>query len=253
MQVRPSSPGNKKVVFGLVITQSGDTQGRPVGTLFAISPNFAITACHNIMDDNNQPMNNIGAISKLELHSMNSGFIPLEVIYTSISEDWAVLKPRSNFLFQAFTEMCVDSDKLPDVDSYIGIVDFPAGIINTSSSSRMTIDHLSAKLLHYEREYNDLPVSTDPTFAISTSADIPRDNSDEKIVLVRGGRVRGSCGAPYFTGRGDVFAMHFESINDADEVNSDHSHLSYSKGYVFCRLPEFVNWYNNYFKNAIQK
>ena len=67
----------------------------------------------------------------------------------------------------------------------------------------------------------------------------------QDIITVYGGRVRGSCGAPYFSTRGEVVAFHIFSINDAEDdmsSTSNHSHLSYSQGYVLSRLPAFCNW-----------
>lgn len=69
----------------------------------------------------------------------------------------------------------------------------------------------------------------------------PVDVTKECVVTVKGGRVTGSCGAPYFTTNGDVFAFHFEAVDDdIDGSVSD----SRGHGHVLCRLPSFKSWYN---------
>ena len=64
-------------------------------------------------------------------------------------------------------------------------------------------------------------------------------------VKVEGGRTTGSCGGLYFTRSGKVFAFHERSFNDIMDDGSIQSHHSKSVGYVLCRLPNFMKWYNS--------
>ena len=43
------------------------------------------------------------------------------------------------------------------------------------------------------------------------------------VVIVSGGRVAGSCGAPYFNSDGKVIAFNFESIDDSETGSADRS------------------------------
>ena len=47
------------------------------------------------------------------------------------------------------------------------------------------------------------------------------DPASKDVVMVRGGRVRGSCGAPYFNLRGEVVAFYFESVDDSSVYDSE--------------------------------
>jgi hypothetical protein len=74
---------------------------------------------------------------------------------------------------------------------------------------------------------------------------------EECMVNVRGKRVLGSCGAPYFAENGKVFAFHVGSINNADtedmKTSTGHSHTSYSEGRVLARLKSFTAKYPHLF------
>jgi hypothetical protein len=71
--------------------------------------------------------------------------------------------------------------------------------------------------------------------------------SVEVVVMVDGGRVSGSCGAPYFNAQEEVVAFHFDSVDYSDTYKSlsrsSSDHVSYSHGYVLCRVASFVGWY----------
>ena len=77
------------------------------------------------------------------------------------------------------------------------------------------------------------------------------EQETQDVISVYDGRVRGSCGAPYFNIRDEVVAFHVSSSNDAvsDDLSSrsGHSHKSHSQGYVLSRLPQFCEWYDSHF------
>ena len=220
----------------------------PLGTLFAISPTVAITCRHNIYEGTQCSVGDIGAVRELQLENAKTAFINLEIISENASEDWVALKIIGNGRFDSFVELCLDAAKLPNKNASIKILDFPSGLLTSSSSSKVIVDTHVCTLWLYERPLNDETLST-----VYKIVDVPAHNnvSANSVVLVRGGRPSGSCGAPYFTEGGQVFAFHVDSINDFDEMMSNHSHASYSKGYVLCRLPEFLKWYESYPKDAV--
>ncbi len=66
---------------------------------------------------------------------------------------------------------------------------------------------------------------------------IPRHNRSEDTIMIDGGRVYGSCGAPYFAENGTVV-----SLGDGPEPfsysmrshTSSRSHTAFNQGYVLC-------------------
>jgi hypothetical protein len=94
------------------------------------------------------------------------------------------------------------------------------------------------------------PTQTKKRKRVHKVHDVAPSAPPEKSVLVDGGRVKGCCGAPYFSDNGSVFAFHTESIDDGEGVSetnsltSDRSHTSFSSGIVLCRTSKFKEWYN---------
>ena len=168
-------------------------------------------------------------------------FIELEVVDECKAEDWSILKRKDSEKFDTKVRIAMEKD-LPAERDEIGIRDFPVGLLTSSSTTKLKVSSTHTKVCWYEPrgdKKSDGPFKGIHILAQGTKR---KPIKPEAVVRVERGRVVGSCGAPYFW-RDLVFAFHFESVNDHDG-SSAHSHVSYSMGYVLCRLPKFMKFYN---------
>lgn len=251
----PSTPGDSEVMFiVLLIKRSGKrnniTFAEPVGTSFALSETLLFTAAHNVCDGNNEPLPEIGIVREYSDPVPLTDIILLEYENhcSDENEDWAVYR-RSAGSFTHWVNICLE-EELPQKGVRIGIKDFPVGLLTVGSISKITVDSFHTKVCHYEANPGSAGTLKKRKFGVAP-AKFRRD-IDERYVLVRGGRVKGSCGAAYFCHSGKVFAFHNSSVDDGqEEVSvtnsylSDRSHNSYSCGLVLCRLPVFKAWYDS--------
>ena len=255
---RPSTPGDADAVFCVVML--GDTgpnnmqQAVPVGTGFAISNTHVFTARHNCFGDGEDVQPNVGLVKEIVTREITprSALITLEYVESHAADDWAVFKRIDGGEFASSVKICPEY-RLPSASlrAPIGIKDFPVGLFDTSSTAKLTVASVQAKVYQYEKK---LPV-TDTKSSRKRSAQFvmqigdvaePLSPAVEVVIMVDGERVSGSCGAPYFNAQGEVVAFHFESVDDSDTNKSSSrssSHVSYSHGYVLCRIPTFVEWY----------
>ena len=227
-------------------------QAVPVGTGFAISKTHVFTARHNCDDGTGVIHQNIGLIKEIITGEITprSALIILHYVESNTADDWAVFE-RADGEFSSSVKICPEC-RLPSaaLRAPIGIKDFPVGLIDTDSTAKLTVASVQVKVYQYEQR---LPCADTkrqrkrpPQFVIQIG-DVAAESSPavEDVIMVDGGRVSGSCGAPYFNAEGEVVAFHVESVDDADAKSSSRSsHFSYSHGYVLCRLPTFVEWYN---------
>ena len=186
-----------------------------------------------------------------------SDAIRLTVVADNVLEDWIVLK-RMDGAFESWSAICPE-ERLPSPRDHIGIRDYPVGLTRSITSPTLSLASVSAKVYQYgnrEGVVNQYGMSVaeevgggvkqDLVMDIVNDADYKKpEETVQDVITVCGGRVRGSCDAPYFNTDGEVVAFHIFSINDAEDdmsSSSNHSHLSYSQGYVLSRLPEFCQW-----------
>ena len=228
----------------------------PIGTLFFISHQLAITARHNLgTDDVVVNGTTFGAVKTLSagVSVKVSDVVEMVCVYDCVGEDWAILKavhedaPTSPS--RTFVEIC-EENELPARRECIGIKDFPVGMLSTASSTKLTVASTNVKIQQYEpRKQNNSRRKLTNKFTVvaddsydATTADVVED-----VIVVSCGRVMGSCGAPYFAANGKVVAFHFESVDETPENSSvgSTSHISYSHGYVLCRLPQLYDWYRS--------
>jgi hypothetical protein len=185
-----------------------------------------------------------------------SDVIMLELEHASVDNDWVIMKPSpsngKSEPFKHFVCMCEEAE-LPPERQAIGVKDFAVGLYEVGSSTKLQVGSTSCKVVHYEprespnrdnRSGFHVPLLPD-------GIPISRQDRSEDTIMINGGRVYGSCGAPYFAENGKVVAFHVRSLDDAPEPSShstrshtsSRSHVSFSQGYVLCRLNDFVNWY----------
>lgn len=165
-------------------------------------------------------------------------------------EDWIVLS-RVDGSFPSSVTLCSETT-LPVPGGKIEIKDYPVGLFSSRSSNVVSVTSITSSVTWYEAkmEPSDEPALKARKVQAIRSYKVvelkePVDVTKNCVVTVKGGRVSGSRGAPYFTTNGDVFAFHFEAIDDFDASVSDSRSLeTFSHGYVLCRLPAFKIWYN---------
>jgi hypothetical protein len=262
---RPSTPGDSDSVFGLIeLTVLTVTKKRkittlmatPCGSAFAISNQYVITARHNLLSANGREKE-VGLVKEL----VEGGFlqeasiIKLVLVADSVENDWAVLRRDDGEAFPKYATVC-PAVELPSESSTVGVKDFIAGMFEVGSSSKLKVLSVSTKVCQYEPRasdnMNDSSMMHIPVIRIGEPMP-PVDSRIEDTIMVSGGRVYGSCGGPYFAENGKVVAFHVRSLDDAPEPSgrstrshsSNRSHVSYSHGYVLCRLPDFVQWHND--------
>ena len=260
---RPSTPGDADAVFCVISLgpkpakgPNNTQQAVPRGTGFAISSKLVFTARHNCFDDNDVMYSSIGLVKEIVTGESNrrSAVIMLHHVESNAADDWAVFE-RVCGVFVSSVKICPEG-RLPSASAraVIGIKDFPVGLINTNSTAKLTVASVGVKVYQYEKRLPDVDTvrtrkrSAAFIMEIAEDSEIAAESSPEvePVIVVDGGRVSGSCGAPYFNADGDVVAFHVESLDDtAENSSSRSSHVSYSRGYVICRLPSFVSWYES--------
>jgi hypothetical protein len=232
-------------------TNNGTTTTKelsPCGTAFAISHEFIVTTRHNI-----EPL---PASSKVVLiqylkydEAVNEGrIIEVHRVCDDEDEGWAILKVTIGSLTH-FVTVCSEPE-LPGKYEDIIINSFPVGLIDSESTTVLEVNEQSVRVVRYEFRFPAAKQSSSkkPKLQSTTFPVVPDDafvpgSYPPDVMVVSGGRVRGSCGAPYFASCGKVAAMHYESVNYDDGSSSiSSSHVSYSHGYVLCRMPHFVDW-----------
>lgn len=223
----------------------------PLGTAFAISETHVVTAYHNV-HWRGLVEQEIGLLTEYEDPICEKDIIVanLDTSCADENEDWATYE-RSSGLFTHFAHVCPENE-LPVKNDKIGIRDFPIGLVSSFSSNKLTMQSFHTKVSQYEQY---VPVNASSKKRKRNSGrvvDIKPPKAIERAIQVVGGRVKGSCGAAYFSTNNKVVAFHEESLDDgSDSVSvsnsytSDRSHTSYSVGLVLCRLPTFKQWYNS--------
>lgn len=223
----------------------------PLGTSFALSDFYIFTAGHNIR------VGKTGDKYLPEIGIARQYTDPLEANEITVlsyvahcfdkDEDWAVYR-RVTGTFPHSVAIC-SNQELPEKNVKIGVRDFPVGLLTVGeSSTKISLQSFHTKVSHYEM-FIESPalVGKKRKFAVVKNR---APATDERAIQVVGGRVKGSCGAAYFSESGKVVGFHVQSIDDGDEASvsntytSDRSHTSFSVGLVLCRLPKFRIWYN---------
>lgn len=243
--VRPLTPGDESVVYGIVLQRGGDIVN-VIGTAFAISDVLAISAWHNFTDTGYLPTDVVILCNEVKAGVILRSSPVAIVLDYDVNDDWVTLQLDSA-VFPSHVTLCPEAELPPERDvagqsRIVGVRDFPAGLID--SSGHLTVGSMNGKIWNYSA-----PFAPHPTKRLRLEDQFPSEN--ECMVNVRGGRVLGSCGAPYFAENGKVFAFHTGSINDADSEDAmtsrGHSHTSYSEGRVLARLRSFTAKYAHLF------
>jgi hypothetical protein len=232
-------------------------QAIAVGTGFAISSVYLLCARHCIfeVDEETSKCRDVCAVKVPRPASpiRESDTIRLTIVADNVFEDWIVLK-RVEGTFGFWSTVCPETD-LPRPGDEIGIRDYPVGLTQSIQSPTLSLAAVKARVHQYGNRTNQCGMAVEePKGGVQQDLvmDIVSDTDYKEpaqavqdVITVDGGRVRGSCGAPYFNTRGEVVAFHVFSINDAgDDMSSSsgHSHMSHSQGYVLSRLPHFCEW-----------
>lgn len=251
-------PGEDKVVHlfvGIYDERSVDYKNKkrkkttvyPHGTAIAISPQHILTAYHNI--DENRTAKSFGITSEIVMGEAlaDDTVIILSELVSNKMEDWSILMRTDGKQFAHFASVCPEQD-LPQEKDTIGIRDYPVGLFASDSTTKLVCESIASKIICYEKIPIPNASLSVKSIALVTRDELPKKKvstyNPDKVIRVRGGRVKGSCGAPYFDNIGRLIAFHFQSIDDFDMHSaSDRSHVSYSCGYVLCRLQGFMQEY----------
>ena len=239
-------------MYGVVLQRGANLT--VIGTAFAVNQKLAISAWHNFTKNNFQTGDVVYLCKELYQGRIlrSSPQVNVREYDVTVTEDWVVLELISGD-FSSHVTLCKEGELPTDeypVDSHgatisigkdVGVRDFPCGLID--STERVSIGSMTGKIYNYSPLHTDTTYSDKLIFADSFPTVI------NAILNIRGGRVLGSCGAPYFGENGKVIAFHVSSCNDADtgdmKSTSGHRHASYSAGHVLCRLPKFAAKYNS--------
>ena len=242
---RPNSPGSPASVWLLVVKTEEVLV--PIGTCFAVSTNKIVTAYHNLtenklIDGGRWPKLKENALVFVVKTFHINGLYPNEIyqmnfLTASTENDWAIME-RQGGEFADYTDICGE-DMLPAVGADIGIKDYSIGLMISQSTPKVPLNRKTARIVHYARTLKE--GETFSTCAKILPADSSREVLVEDTVMVQGGHVSGSCGAPYFAANGLVFAFHYESVDESTTGSIDSgSHASFSHGRVLCLLKNSV-------------
>lgn len=245
-----------RTVF-LLLLSICEGKATPIGTAICISNKFVLTAAHTLFDNldlkrMNSASSYYGVTKSLNMREIGvDDIVRLDrsTVAFNQSEDWAVLA-RLDGNFDSTVSVCSES-RLQAPSHDIVIMDYPIDLFSSNSSTSISIASINSNVTWYEENQPTETTSKTQAFGLARSVKVVEgkctvDSSIRSVVVVRGGHVLGSCGAPYFTSSGEVFALHFESIDDSDDrsMSSNRNHQSYSRGYVLCRLKSFKHWYS---------
>jgi hypothetical protein len=245
---RPSTPGSNDAVYGIIMRKG--TVCSVIGTAFSVSSRLAISASHNFTDNLYDQADSLYLCKEINQGVFLADSPMVSRVNFNSAEDWAILELLLGFQdFHNWVPLCPEnqlpneSEDAPAVEKDIGIRDFPSGLID--SMARVTIGSMTGKLYNY-CAHSDHIVSIN---ALQAAHSFPQ--AQRSMLNIRGGRELGSCGAPYFAANGKVVAFHVGSVNDSDTADtssaSGHSHASYSRGHVLCRLTNFTQEYPHLF------
>lgn len=210
----------------------------PLGTACAISDDVVYTACHN--KDKFQEFGIVRVLSGIR-EVCHDDIIEVEEIEHHSEEDWVLFKRKSgNFGRGNYcTNIILDENNLPSKQSKIAIFDYPVGVLTApTGSNSLECTVLRGNVCWYESPKTGSGSSSTTVLSTWKVVESVKEEEPASRVVVDGGRSRGSCGAPYVTYTGALFAFHVASFND-DEGGSRASHTHYSNGVVFARSPHF--------------
>lgn len=241
---RPITPGDNAVVYGIALLRKGVIRSL-IGTAFAISDKLAISAWHNFTgNDFDTASDEIILYQEINAGNILASSPRAVVSDFDVNDDWVALH-LSSLTFPKYAVLCPETELPASDDDVVGVRDFPVGLLD--SLNHLKVGRMSAKLWTYSTPFEP---SNPPSKKLCLVDEFP-SGLVECMVNVRGGRVLGSCGAPYFAENGKVFAFHVGSINDADhedmKSSSGHSHASYSEGRVLVRLRSFTAKFSHLF------
>jgi hypothetical protein len=214
----------------------------PLGTACAISDDVVYTANHNI-----GKFEAFGIVRVLSgtREVSHSDIIEVALIDRDSKEDWALLRRKSgNFGRGNYcTNIILDENNLPSKQSKVAIFDYPAGVLMApTGSNNLECTVLRGNVCWYESPKTGTESSSATVLSTWKVVESLKEEEPASRVVVDGGRSRGSCGAPYVTYTGALFAFHVASFND-DDGDSRTSHTHYSNGVVFARSPNFQTAY----------
>lgn len=235
LRCRPKTPDFKRFVYGFVGLWESDELSVH-GTACAITEKLVFTAYHSIKDN---ALQNCALVRELRgaRQVLKTDVIQLDLIAFNEDEDWALLSRKSGSFADFCNTLCSES-QLPTVGSYVAVWDFPVGLIAATADGSRS-DSLLMSVYQYEQPYKPVDMANKNCWKIVAQLTEPR--VVERVITVKGGRSIRSCGAPYFSLRGEIIGFHTRSVNDGGGSSS--SHISYNCGNVFCRLPRFVEEY----------
>ena len=202
-------------------------RAEPIGTAFALSGSYLFTAAHNVCSGKGKAVSllkEIGVVRSYTDPIVRADIIILKHVAHCLAydEDWAIYK-RTTGTFSHFAELCPETE-LPPKGVKIGIKNYPVGLLAVGSATKVTLESFLTKIAHYEEFIDSVsPVPKRMKFAVTDTPQVVV----ERAVQVVGGRIRGSCGAAYFSSNGKVFAFHKESVDDGDEVSVSNSYLHF--------------------------
>ena len=216
----------------------------PLGTACAISDEVVYTAFHNICKFVDCGIVRVLRGSREIAHS---DIIEVTLIAHDAAEDWALLRRTSGHfgVGNYCTNIILDEKALPLENTKVVIFDYPVGVLTApTGSNKLQCDVLRGHVCWYEGPKTGTDSSSTTVLNTWKVVEVLNDDVPETRVVVQGGRSRGSCGAPYVTYSGALFAFHVASLND-EENESKASHTHYSRGIVFSRSPMFLTAFGN--------
>ena len=213
------------------------------GNAFAVSSNLAVTANHNLDNITGKIFVANEVYSGLGFRE-TSARVVVKFGY-DISEDWALLLIVEGEPFPVHASIAPE-EGLPAIGDKIFIKNFPIDLAVTAET-KLTLHSTHSKVTQYDTRTKNKKTTTKGPHLVPEAECVVDLNGPEDEVMVQTGRVGGSCGAPYFNERGEVFAFHVASIDDSDTGSSvsQGSYVFYSIGRVLCRLPNFMSCWHD--------
>lgn len=254
-----ATPGTNEPMFivgEISIDVDGGELVDPLGTGFAIGRRHFLTACHNVRgaatkEEKAYFVKEIVLLKELA-EKVHVDDINLRATYvdgsTRADEDWAIFERTDDKDFDSYVEICTEAN-LPKTNEMIGVRDYPVGYWKARMTANITIESSSTKVSNYDRYVTDAknkdntPRVAKVVYKRPPSAPLHAD----RVMNVRGGRVKGSCGAAYFTKDNTVAAFHITSFDEDLKTAvfaGTRTFTANSQGLILCRIPSFMKVYN---------
>lgn len=185
-------------------------------------------------------------------------FIEVVVVDSDVDEDWAILRPVDDTKFLPHATIGMSESDLPLPSVSVTVAHFPVGLSLLEARKKAVEPcQFTTRVAWYEarqpaqrtakNEERHLKVKN-PCREPGQDAVVRHTLPSRDVMVVDGGHVLGSCGAPFFGMDGMVVAFHVQQADDSADVAAPHT-----RGNVLCKQRRFRAAYVKHIAPELQQ